>query len=31
MYRNATKDALLLIVRHIADFNYTATLPCRYS
>lgn len=26
MYRNATKDALLLIARHIADYDYTATL-----
>ena len=26
MYRNAAKDALLLIPRHIAEYNYTATL-----
>ncbi len=26
MYRRATKDALLLIARHIADYDYTATL-----
>lgn len=26
MYRNATKDAPLLIARHIADYDYTATL-----
>lgn len=26
MYRNVTKDALLLIARHIADYDYTATL-----
>jgi 3-oxoadipate enol-lactonase len=26
MYRKATKDALLLIARHIADYDYTATL-----
>ncbi len=26
MYRNATKDALLLIARHIADYDYTTTL-----
>jgi pimeloyl-ACP methyl ester carboxylesterase len=26
MYRSATKDALLLIARHIADYDYTPTL-----